>query len=255
MKTNKQIFKIIVAISAFWLVSPNGYQANAATIGYVTTFGAFLSSTGSSLSSGGVSVGFFTTSLPTAAELSGMTNPWSTLASAYGFKDVRTLLDANSNLPTMSVGGSWDYAAGGVIGGTLTVPNTPANVVNAINGNDALSAFAGGTAATATQLWVFAFNQGTYANGFAGSTAWAATTANALAGATNDWLYPTSSENIQLSQLNAVGEILIGTDGAIISGGNANNVYLAAIVPEPSSASLLALGVAGLVALRVRRKS
>jgi len=255
MKTNKQICKILVAISAFWLTTPNGYQANAATIGYVTTFGAFLSSGGNPLSSGGVSVGYFTTSLPSAFNLSAMTNPWSTLASTYGYKDVRILLDANSNLPTMSSGGSWDYSSGGVIGGTLTVPNTPSNVVNAINGNDALLAFAGGTTGTATQLWVLAFNQGNYANGFAGSTEWAVTTANALGGSTNEWLYPTSSENIQLSQLNAAGEILIGTDGASIGGGNANNVYLTAIIPEPSSASLLALGVAGLVALRIRRRS
>lgn len=41
MKTNKQICKLLVAISAFWLTTPYGYQANAATIGYVTTFGAF----------------------------------------------------------------------------------------------------------------------------------------------------------------------------------------------------------------------
>jgi hypothetical protein len=255
MKTNKQISKIFVAVCAFWMVSPFGNQSNAATIGYVTTFGSFLSSSGSNLSSGGVSVGFFTTSLPSAFDLTAMTNPWSSIATTYGYKDVRVLLDANSNLPTMSSGGSWDYAAGGVIGGTLTVPGTPTNVTNAINGNDALAAFAGGTGGTATQLWVFAFNQGNYANGFAGSTEWAVTTANALGNATNDWLYPTSSENIQLSQLNATGEVLIGTDGASISGGNANNVYMTAIIPEPSSASLLALGVAGLVALRIRRKS
>ncbi len=257
MKTNKQIHKIILAISAFFLVSPYGYQSNAATIGYLTSFGAFLSSGGNTPTSGGVSIGFFTSSLPTAAQLSGMTDPWSQLASTYGYKDVRILLDGNGALPTFQSTGSWDYSNLGVIGGTLNVPNTPSNsgLTNAINGNDILSAFAGGTGGVATQLWAFAFNAGTYANGFSGSTEWAATTANALGSATNGWLYPTSSESIQLSELNVAGEVLIGTDGASISGGNANNVYMTAIIPEPSSASLLALGVAGLVALRVRRKS
>ena len=83
MKTNKQICKIIVAISALWMVTPYGTQSNAATIGYVTTFGAFLSSGGNSLSSGGVSVGYFTTSLPSAINLTAMETPWSTLASTY----------------------------------------------------------------------------------------------------------------------------------------------------------------------------
>ena len=258
MKTNKQICKIIVAISAFWMVTPYGTQSNAATIGYLTSFGSFLSSGGLGLTSGGVSIGFFTSSLPTTAQLAAMTDPWSTLASStYGYKDVRILLDGASAVPTFQTGGSWNYSSLGAIGGTLNVPTAPTNagLVNAINGNDALAAFTAGTGVTATQLWAFAFNAGTYANGFAGSTEWAATTANVLGAATNDWLYPTSSESIQLSQLNAVGEVLIGTDGASILGGSTSNVYLAAIIPEPSSASLLALGMAGLVALRFRRKS
>ena len=43
--------------------------------------------------------------------------------------------------------------------------------------------------------------------------------------------------------------------GAYPLDGVENSANLAVIIPEPSSASLLALGVAGLVALRVRRKS
>ena len=49
------------------------------------------------------------------------------------------------------------------------------------------------------------------------------------------------------------GSLSLGT-GAYPSEGVVNSANLA-LIPEPSSASLLALGVAGLVALRARRKS
>jgi len=51
--------------------------------------------------------------------------------------------------------------------------------------------------------------------------------------------------------------VLYGTYSASVGGwGTGSNRYdTIALIPEPSSASLLALGVAGLVALRVRRKS
>lgn len=50
------------------------------------------------------------------------------------------------------------------------------------------------------------------------------------------------------------GSLNLGT-GAYSSEGVVNSANLAVIIPEPSSASLLALGMAGLVALRARRKS
>jgi hypothetical protein len=50
------------------------------------------------------------------------------------------------------------------------------------------------------------------------------------------------------------GSLSLGT-GAYAADGVVNSAKLANVIPEPSSASLLALGVAGLVALRVRRKS
>ena len=50
------------------------------------------------------------------------------------------------------------------------------------------------------------------------------------------------------------GSLSSGT-GAYPGDGVVNSANLAVIIPEPSSASLLALGVAGLVALRIRRKS
>jgi hypothetical protein len=50
------------------------------------------------------------------------------------------------------------------------------------------------------------------------------------------------------------GSLSFGT-GAYPGDGVVNSARLANVIPEPSSASLLALGVAGLVALRARRKS
>jgi len=50
------------------------------------------------------------------------------------------------------------------------------------------------------------------------------------------------------------GSLSLGT-GAYAGDGVVNSAKLAVVIPEPSSASLLALGVAGLVALRARRKS
>jgi hypothetical protein len=224
-------------------------QTNAATVAYGTPLGSFLLANGSSplLSGGGISVGFFTGSaLPTKAQLTAITsNPYSALVSTYNYVDLRNLADAVGSSAFQS-GGSWDFSSGWT-GATLNVPNSPTNYTTAINGNDISAAFAGGSTGTATALWAFAFNSGNYANQFSGSTQWAAVTANELGGTTNDWLFPTSAENIQLSQLNTAGEILIGTDSG-------NNVLMA-VIPEPSSASLLALGVAGLVALCVRRRS
>jgi len=244
MRITKSLFQ---ACLAFAFLGP--LTSHGATIGYLTTFGQFRTSAGLALNAGGVSVGYFTVALPTASQLAAMTNPWADLAgSSYGYRDVRILLDSNSALPTFQTGGTWDYSSGGAIGGTLVVPNSPSNVTNAINGNDVLSAFLGGTGGTATQLWAFAFNAGNYANGYTGSTAWAATTANALGGSTNDWLYATSAENIQLSQINAIGEVLIGSDPGT------NDVWMAAIIPEPASTSLLGMGLLIIHGVLSRRK-
>lgn len=247
--TNKPIFSIVLTLV---LVATQGQSA---TIGIGTALGAFKQSDGTVATSGGVSIGFFTVAMPTASALAAMTNPWTELTGAsYGYRDVRALLDSNGNPPTFQSTG-WDFGVGWT-GGTLNVPNTPSNITNAINGNDLLSAFAGGTGGTATQLWAIGFNGGTYATSFAAATQWAVVTANALGGVTNDWLYPTSSETISLSQINAAGEVLIGVDGASagITGVVANDVVMAAIVPEPSTGALMMISAAGLVALRRLRK-
>jgi len=225
--------------------------SQAATIGVGTAFGAFLDKDGNALTTGGVSVGFFTKSLPTSASIASLSNfNFSTFQTEYGYVDVRTMLDSNGNAPTFLNSG-WDFSVGWT-GDTLTVPSAPSNPPSsAFNSSDTLAAFTAGST-TGTALWAIVYNGGNYANGYSGSTQWAVVTATAPGQSANDWIYPTSSENIQLSQINVAAEIIVGTDGASILGGNANNVYLAAMIPEPSTAALLVPGFLLLTALRRR---
>ena len=82
---------------------------------------------------------------------------------------------------------------------------------------------------------------------------------NANGTGTAAWITPVADATgvtLNLSGLQATGavqasEVLLGKVTEYASGSD----LIALAIPEPSSASLLALGVAGLVALRVRRKS
>lgn len=225
-------------------------KASAATVGYGTALGSFLLADGSSPLSagGGISIGFFTGStLPTKVQLSAITSdPYNTLVSSYSYVDLRNIKDGSNVAAAFQSSGSWDFSVGWT-GATLNVANTPGNYTTAINGNDIQAAFAGGTTGAATVLWAFAFNSGNYANGFSGATQWAAVTASEPGQSVNDWLYPTSSENIQLSQINSAGEILIGADSG-------NNVLMA-VIPEPTSLNLLAAGAAFLALFRANKST
>lgn len=230
----------------------------AATIGFGSAFGTFLDKDGNALTAGGVSVGFFTKGLPTAAAISALTNntvpvSFSSFQSEFGYVDVRTLKDSNGNFPTYVSNANnytWDFTSGWT-GATLTVPNPPSNAPStAYDHSDSSSAFAAGSS-TGTALWAIAYNAGNYANGYDGSTQWAVVTATAPGLTSNDWIYPSSTENIQLSQINVAGEIVVGTDGANVLGGNASNVYL--VIPEPNTSALLVLGLTLSMGLRKKR--
>ena len=253
MKNTKNKFKIALCCLVILGVS----SIQAATIGIGSAFGTFLDKDGVAMTTGGVSIGFFTKSLPTADTIAAIstTSPisFSTFQTTFGYVDVRTMLDGSNNPPSFTLG-SWDFGASWT-GGTLTVPGSPNNPpTSAYNSSDALTAFTPGTT-SGTALWAIAYNAGNYANGFSGSTQWAVVTATAPGSSSNDWIYPngTNNENLTLNVINLASEVIVGRDGINVLGGNQDNVYL--VIPEPSSASLLALGVAGLVALRVRRKS
>jgi len=78
------------------------------------------------------------------------------------------------------------------------------------------------------------------------------------------WIIPANPTGITPGDLGAdifdsgtvayFGSLSLGT-GAYAGEGVVNSANLGVVIPEPTSASLLAIGVAGLVALRVRRKS
>ena len=69
---------------------------------------------------------------------------------------------------------------------------------------------------------------------------------------------PETPVNFYLPDVNSDG-VMVGSFSVLstveLFGSTFENVEAYALIPEPSSASLLALGVAGLVALRIRRKS
>ena len=83
---------------------------------------------------------------------------------------------------------------------------------------------------------------------------------NANGSGTTAWITPgadTTGVTMNLSGLQTsgaidAGEVLLGTVSDYASG---SDLIALRAIPEPSTASLLALGVAGLVVLRVRRKS
>jgi len=246
MKTNKSIATkksspLLPVFTACILFAQIASTQAAVSIGAVnnTSVGYWVSSTGATLTAGGISIGFFANT-PDWSVLSGKSasQAWSSLLT-YGYTDVRSL----SGVTQPS---DWSFATAGtptaVIGGTtanIAIASLPAN----------------------TRLYAIAFNSGdwnannTMASATFSGTEWGAVSAFGHATASENFLAPADlgSKSIQFKSANLVAsDILVGS----FSPSYASNysIQLSAI-PEPSSASLLALGVAGLVALRARRKS
>lgn len=191
------------------------------------TVGSFLSSTGSVLTSGGVSIGYFPTTVttPTDAAIQGLS-----ASTAYadllglGYVDVRNIPGSSAE-----VGTTFDWNYGGISGSNPTD----------ISGSWTFTAGSHPLLPSGTQLYVFAFNAGTFLSGFAGSTEWAA-----VRDPQNTSRTGALARIVNLSNVDGTaGEVLVGTDSGV-------NVNLAA-VPEPSRALL---GMIGLVALFVRRR-
>ena len=195
-----------------------GLASAAVSVGHVenATVGQFLTSAGAVPTAGGVTVGIFTSTAPSS--FSGITS-YADLVAA-GYVDVRSMSGASF------AGLDWDFPG---------TPNAASGTVSGIS----LSSLPAGT-----QIYVFGFNGGTFANGFAGSTEFAAVKDDANTGPTD-----LGSESVLLSSASGTGEILFGTDNGV----NVNMASLTA-VPEPSRAVLLGLGAVGLM-IRRRRKA
>jgi hypothetical protein len=223
-----------------------GYVGNTGT-GYFVTSAVnpiTLVSTSTLVTTGEVSVGFFknpTTSAffaPSSSDWAtikagNVSNAWSALL-ALGYTDVRTLGTLGTGFdPSFSTGTSPTTNIG------MTTQNIPI----------------GGLPA-GTRMYVLGFNAGAWNNTsktatFGNATEFGVVSAFGHATAAQNFLSPADggTKSIQFKSAALTSDdVLIGT---LVSSANGT----VAMIPEPSSASLLAIGVAGLVALRARRKS
>jgi hypothetical protein len=243
MKTNKSSTKIesspVLAVFAacVFLAQICSTQA-AVSIGSLNNaaVGYWVSSTGTTLNAGGISIGFFANT-PNWQVLSGKSasEAWSSLLT-YGYTDVRSLTGVTQ--PS-----DWSFATTG----------TPTAATGGTVGNVAIASLPSNT-----RLYAIAFNNGswnannTMASATLGGTEWGAVSAFGHATAAENFLAPADlgSKVIQFKSANLVSsDVLVGS----LSPSYATN-FSVQLIPEPSSASLLALGVAGLAALRIRRK-
>ena len=244
MKTNKSSSKIasspvLAVFAACVFLAQIGSTQAAVSIGSLnnTAVGYWVSSTGTTLTTGGISIGFFANP-PDWSVLStkSASQAWSSLLT-YGYTDVRSLTGVTQ--PS-----DWSFATTG----------TPTAITGGTVGNVAIASLPSNT-----RLYAIAFNGGswnannTMASATLGGTEWGAVSAFGHATAAENFLAPADlgSKVIQFKSANLVSsDVLVGS----LSPSYATN-FSVQLIPEPSSASLLALGVAGLVALRVRRKS
>jgi hypothetical protein len=187
------------------------------------------------------------------------------LAGSANYATTLTALQSNFvNLGTGGTYGSVSQAAVGV-GSTYTSSTTEFRF------NGVTSLVINGAAATNYNTFNGGINSVTYSSsiGFAKNLyIWTASDAdsgiaivrNANGTGTSAWITPVADatgvtmnlSGLQTSGAIDAGEVLLGTVSDYASG---SDLIALKAIPEPSSASLLALGVAGLVALRVRRKS
>jgi hypothetical protein len=148
--------------------------------------------------------------------------------------DVRTV---NASGAGMQSNGDWDWPGGG----------SPGTIGTKIGGtyNWVFDA-----ALANKQLYIFAFNAGTSGFGFSSSSvvspSASAFTASSFTGSTEwaalkatNWIFPATDGtalNLKVTDIDLVSEILVGTDGG-------TNI---AMIPEPSSVSLLLVGLGAL---------
>jgi hypothetical protein len=268
LKTNKQKrYKIMTKMkltSSIWFricgaailaMSCNTTSNAVVTIGYVgnTGTGYFVTSavnpitlvsTGTLVNTGEVSVGFFKNPITsvlfnpsssdwTTIKAGNVSDAWSALL-ALGYTDVRSLGTLGTGFdPSFSTGGTPTTNIG------MTTQNIPV-----------------GSLPASTRMYVLGFNAGAWDNTsktatFGNATEFGVVSAFGHATASQNFLSPADNGTKSLQFKSAVltnEDVLIGS---LVSSANGT----VAMIPEPSSASLLALGVAGLVALRVRRKS
>jgi len=207
--------------------------------------GAITLQNGTVPTSGGVTIGYFSSAAPSDSIIANWTA--STAVGNLligGWVDLRTVTGGS-----MQINGDWDWPGGG----------NPGTAGNKIGGtfNWIFDASAAGK-----QLYIFAFNSGSSGFGFSSSSTVAATssafTSSSFAGSSQwavlkgtGWNLPATDGtpiNLKVADVDTTGELIIGTETG------ANSSRDIAMVPEPSTGALMIIGVTGLVALRRLRK-
>lgn len=234
---------ILSLLVALGILSSQSYAVN--TLSHAETLssnGAIQTSASTVPTAGGITLGYFSGTAPMDSTILAWTaaNAVANLI-ASNWVDVRTIVAVGAG---MQANGDWDWPGGG----------SPGTVGNKIGGtwNWVFDA-----ALTGKQLYIFAFNSGSSgfgfnssavvgpstsafgASSFSGSTEWAALKAS-------NWLFPSTDGtalNLKVTDVDVLSELLVGTD----LGNNIN------MIPEPSTGSLIVLGVVSL--LLNRRKN
>ena len=243
MKTNK-MKTILSALSiALIAILPHAAQASTVTIAAngaaVTGVGNsrfFTSSLTSNVLDFGdqIRVGFFSSS----SSLSTVVTNWNS-GSYANLSALSTAL--NAIFTPIGETGSFGTASGGKV--TINDKQNLTTVDGAISLNiTSLDPVASGHGGKQIYLWA------------TDDASWSSATALAVV-TDATWIVPSANAsnvtvNTAYINLASSAELILGGSGPIVSGVNSIS-----LIPEPSSASLLAIGVAGLVALRVRRKS
>jgi len=209
------------ASSAFAVVNI-GYLANSSV-------GGFLSSSSAQLTTGGVSVGFFSSNPAESFWSSLSSTPstaWSSILAA-GYTDVRSV---------GSLGANFDWLYPTNLGGT--VQNIPFAILP-----------------QNTRLYVIGFNNGTFATNdvagaWSGATEYGVVSAFGHAIASQNFLSPADGGTKALS-FSATTYALTSSD---VLKGNLASANTVTMVPEPSTYALLAMSGIGMAGYVIRRR-
>jgi len=240
---NKNTIKLAMLLMGALILSQG--QAATVNIGVVANnagVGQFSTSAGSINTVGLIKVGYFSGKTSTA--LASIVSGWTDSTTAYQrYNSLNSLFTQIGNVVNPAT-------AGGTVGGSTTGLYSAASAGWNFSPTGGIS----GTASyvdlalvpQSTQMYVWAFNNSDFGSSSFNPTQWALVTNQS---GTANWVVPGSGAlSMVLSSVSRSTDVILGTDATA-------NIKMVAIIPEPSSASLLALGVAGLVALRARRKS
>jgi hypothetical protein len=238
MKYQKSVTAILLALSSLPV-----FAANIALVGNGASTGPYItSSVGADIALGTrLRVGTFTDTIALNNAIQGFTNGSSGyLATLAALNSVFTDLGTN----VANYGNANQTGTG--VSTTQVVFNTTASLP--VNGVTATHNIFNGSIANVNYTSSIGSNKSVYV--------WTAYSGEIGIFRDSAWTTPASDLTALTLNLNAISagsDILLGSYQDYVTGND--QLRLASAIPEPSSASLLALGVAGLVALRIRRKS